>query len=663
MDNEIIANIKSLAIDMIDEAKSGHPGIVLGAAPIIYTLYAKHLEVSIKDSKWINRDRFVMSGGHGSALLYATLFMAGYDISIDDIKNFRQVGYKTPGHPEYGITPGVDISTGPLGQGFASAVGMAIASKKLYQELKLPKKNILEKDNSIINHRVYVLCGDGDLMEGITNEAASIAGNLELNNLIVLYDSNNISLDGSTDLTFRENVLSRFSSLGWNTILVKKGNDVKEINKAIEKAKNSNRPTIIEFKTIIGEGSFLAGNNKVHGKPLSKEDIEQLKNNLGLPQGKFYVNEQAKQNFQDQISTRVNSKYMEWSNNYKMYKNGLLNVKEENVNFLFDEIDYPLLTLDDFKFDEELKEATRVTNKTILNKISENIHNFIGGSADVASATNAYLDKFDYIKFSDFSGKNIYFGVREHAMGAILNGMATYNYRVFGSTFLSFSDYMKPSIRMSALMELPVTYIFSHDSILVGEDGPTHQPVEQIATLRATPNLNVFRPCDANELVYCWNEILKSKNTPSVLLLSRTDIEIKKNTVNADVSKGAYILEEEQGKLNGIIIATGTEVSTALLLAHNLKRKYDLNVRVVSMPCMELFEKQPKEYKESVLPVGYKKFVIEAGSKFGWEKYVYNDSYLFTIDNFGVSGPKDQVLEYMKYDYMTMENNIYNLIK
>ena len=484
-----------------------------------------------------------------------------------------------------------------------------------------------------------------------------------MNNLIVLYDSNNISLDGSTDLTFKENVLGRFSALGWNTLLVKKGNDVKEISKAIEKAKNSSKPTIIEFKTIIGEGSFLAGTNKVHGKPLSKEDIEQLKNNLGIPQGKFYVNEQAKMNFQNQISTRVNDKYMEWSNNYKMYKSGLLNVKDEEIKFLFEDVNYPLLSLEDFKFDEDLKEATRVTNKTIMNKIAEKIPNFIGGSADVASATNAYLEKYDYLKPDDFKGRNIYFGVREHAMGAILNGIATYNYRVFGSTFLSFSDYMKPAIRMSALMNLPVTYIFSHDSILVGEDGPTHQPIEQLATLRATPNLNVFRPCDANELVYCWNEILKSKGTPSALLLSRTEIKIMGNTVNADVSKGAYILEREQGNLNGIIISTGTEVSTACLVAYNLKRKYNLNVRVVSMPCMELFEKQPKEYKEQILPTGCKKIVIEAGSKFGWEKYVYNDSYLFTINTFGISGPKDQVLEYMKFDYMTIENGIYNLIR
>lgn len=660
MDNEILANIKSLAIDMIDSANSGHPGIALGAAPIVYTLYAKHLEVSIRDSKWLNRDRFIMSGGHGSALLYATLFMAGYDISLDDLKNFRQVGYKTPGHPEYGVTPGVDISTGPLGQGFATAVGMSIASKKLHDELLLSKKGMFGQAKSIIDHKIYVLCGDGDLMEGITNEAASIAGNLCLDNLIVLYDSNNVCLDGETNLTFKENVLEKFKALGWDTIYVKNGSNIKEIDKAITKAKSSTKPVIIEFKTIIGQGSFLEGTNKVHGKPLTKEDIEQLKNNLGIPQGKFYVNEQAKIEFQRQIADRTNDKYMQWANNYKNYKERNLNLDYEKYDFLFKKQEPIKLYLDELKFDENLKEATRKTNKIVMNKIADKLPNFIGGTADVSSATFTYLDNYGYLKEHDFSGRNIYFGVREHAMGAILNGLSVYDYRPFGSTFLSFSDYMKPAIRMSALMNLPVTYVFTHDSVLVGEDGPTHQPVEQLSTLRSIPNLNVYRPCDANELVYCWNEILKTNNKPSALALSRTDVEILNETINADVSKGAYILEKEQGILNGIIIATGTEVHTALLVAHNLKRKYDLNIRVVSMPCMELFEEQNNEYRDLILPKNYKIVVIEAGSKFGWEKYTNN---LFTINSFGVSGPKDQVLEYMKFDYNTIENGVYNIIR
>ena len=328
MDNAIIANIKTLGIDMIDAANSGHPGIVLGAAPIMYTLFAKHLNISIRDANWINRDRFVMSAGHGSALLYATLYMAGFDISLEDLKHFRKVGFKTPGHPEHGVTPGVDMSTGPLGQGFASAVGMAIASKKLREETKLPKKSALEAEKSVIDNRVYVLCGDGDLMEGISSEAASLAGHLKLDNLIVLYDSNSVSLDGPTSLTFTEDVLGRFKAFGWDTILVK-NNDVKEIDKAISKAKNNIKPTIIEIKTKIGEGSFVEGTNKAHGRPLRKEDIEQLKNNLNMPQGSFYVSEQAKMEFQRQISERTGEKYLEWSNNYKLYDQGELNLKHE----------------------------------------------------------------------------------------------------------------------------------------------------------------------------------------------------------------------------------------------------------------------------------------------------------------------------------------------
>lgn len=663
MDNEIIANIKALGIDMINKANSGHPGIVLGAAPIMYTLYAKHLDISIRDSKWINRDRFVMSAGHGSALLYATLFMAGFDISLEDLKNFRKVGYRTPGHPEVGVTAGVDMSTGPLGQGFASAVGMAIAGKRLREQTSLPKKSMVEAARSFLGNNVYVLCGDGDLMEGISTEAASIAGNLKLDNLIVLYDSNGISLDGSTNLTFTENVLDKFKALGWDTILVKNGHDVKEIDKAITKAKSNMKPTIIEFKTVIGEGSFVQGTNKAHGKPLGKEDITQLKNNLNVPQGEFYVNERAKMDFQRQISERISSKYTDWSNNYKAYDSLLLDLKHQDFDFLFDIKNPSNLTYEDFKFDDSLNEATRVTNRKIMKKIATLLPNFIGGAADTSSTTNAYLDDFGDMNGESLKGRNIYFGVREHAMGAILNGLALCKYRVFGSTFLSFADYMRPAIRMSALMKLPVTYIFSHDSILVGEDGPTHQPIEQLASLRMIPNLNVFRPCDANELVACWNVILNNYETPSALLLSRTDVPILENTKDIDISKGAYILKKEEGELNGIIIATGTEVHIALTVAHNLKRKYDLNVRVVSMPCKELFEQQNKEYKEQILPLGYKKFVIEAGSKFGWEGYVYNENYLFAVNEFGVSGPRDQVLQYLKFDYNTIEDGIYKLMR
>lgn len=661
MDNEIIANIKALGIDMIDAANSGHPGIVLGAAPIMYTLFAKHIDISIRDARWVNRDRFVMSAGHGSALLYATLFMAGYDLTIDDLKKFRQVGSKTPGHPEYRVTPGVDMTTGPLGQGIATAVGMSIASKKLRELTRLPKKSNFEASKSFIENRVYVLCGDGDLMEGISSEAASLAGHLKLDNLIVLYDSNDVSLDGPTNIAFTENVLDRFKAFGWNTIHVK-NSDVKEIDKAIEKAKSSDKPTIIEIKTKIGAGSFLEGTNKAHGKPLRKEDIEQLKNNLNLPQGSFYVNEQAKMDFQRQISERTNAKYMEWANNYKLYDAGTLDIKHDKLDFIFSDLNKVFLDIEEFRFDENLKEATRVTNQKVLNKIATKIPNFVGGAADTASAVNTTLENSSIMTSESLAGNNICFGVRENAMGAILNGLALYNYHPFGGTFLSFSDYMRPSIRMSALMNLPVTYLFSHDSILIGEDGPTHQPVEQIASLRAMPNFYVYRPCDAHELVNTWNTIMENQK-PSAILLSRTDVGLLTTTKHGDVGSGGYVVRQENGPLHGIIIASGTEVHTALIVAHNIKRKYDLNLRVVSMVCKELFEQQLPEYKNAILPRGYKKFVIEAGSKLGWEGYVYSDDYLFTVDEFGVSGPRDQVLEHMHFDYNTIENKIYDLLK
>lgn len=658
MDNQIINNIKTLGIDMISEAKSGHPGIVLGAAPILYTLYAKHININISDPNWFNRDRFVMSAGHGSALLYATLFMAGY-LTLNDLKNFRKLNSKTPGHPEYGITPGVDISTGPLGQGFATAVGMALASKKLNQELKFPKKSFLEAEESLIDHKVYVLCSDGDIMEGITSEAASIAGNLKLNNLIVLYDSNNISLDGNTDNTLKENVLDKFKAMNWNTIYVKNGNDVKSIDHAISNAKKSSKPTIIEFKTIIGLGSELENSNLVHGKPLSNIDVERLRIKLNIPNTSFYVNNDAKEYFQKQIAIRSSESYNVWSNHYNRF---MENGQKEKYNFLFKKEEVFNILSYDFRLETDLKEATRVTNQKVMKIIASNLYNFIGGSADLATATYTYLEDFGNITDIDYSGRNILFGVREQAMGAILNGISTYHYHVFGSTFLSFSDYLKPSIRMSALMSLPVTYIFTHDSINIGQDGPTHQPIEQLASLRTIPNLNVYRPCDANELIGSWNQILNS-NHPNCLILSKIDVPILNESRKDLVQKGAYIIKQEEQRLSAIIIATGTEVHTAIHIARELKQKYQIDLRIVSMPCMEEFLNQPKEYQEEILPTGYKKIVIEAGSPFGWEKFVYNDKYLICLNQFGKSGSKDEVLKEMNFDYESIKNRILEILK
>lgn len=659
MDRDIIANIKSLAIDMINEAKCGHPGISLGAAPIIYTLYSKHLNINVNDINWLNRDRFVMSAGHGAALLYATLFMAGYDININDLKHFRQINSKTPGHPELNVTPGVDISTGPLGQGFASAVGIALGEKILEAKYQLPKNSREDDDKSLFDYKVYVLCSDGDLMEGISYEAASLAGNLKLNNLIVLYDSNDITLDGATSKTFSENVLARFESLGWSTQLVKDGNDINEIDKALSRAQGSTKPTIIEVKTTIGYGSALAGTNIVHGKTLEKDDIAKIKADLNIDSTPFYVSEVLKQKFTIDIFNRGNDKYKLWQENYKYYINEMLSGDETGLDFLFTK-KLDLLKFD-WNFDMNRSESTRVINHRILNKISENIGNFIGGSADLSCSTKTYIENGGDISENNYDLKNIFFGVREGAMGAILNGLALVNFRVFGSTFLAFADYLKPAIRMSAMMELPVIYIFTHDSIMVGEDGPTHQPVEQLAMLRSIPNLNVYRPADAFELLGCWNAILSSSK-PSALILTRQEVPILMNSDPNMIDKGAYIVRKEVGRLYGIIIATGSEVHLAFKIADSIFEEYKADIRVVSMPSMNNFLNQSKQYQEEVLPNGYKKFVIEAGSSFGWHRFVYNDNYLFTIDTFGLSGKAVDVCKQFGLEFETIKNKIKKLL-
>ncbi len=660
MDKEIIANIKALGIDMINQAGSGHPGIVLGAAPIIYTLYAKHLNMSTKDNNWVNRDRFVLSAGHGSALLYATLFMSGIGLTIDDLKNFRRSDYKTPGHPELGVTPGVTISTGPLGQGLASAVGMAIAEKILERKFVLPS------GKSLINYNVYALCSDGDLMEGITNEACSLAGNLCLNNLIVLYDSNAISLDGPTTSTFTEDVLGRFKALGWNTEFVKDGNDVRAIDHAIIKAKTSSKPTIIEIKTIIGADAPMAGTNEVHGKPLDRNATSLVKTKLGLPNEPFYHSNEAMDKFREQIVKHSANKYNEWAINYKEYVSNVVHNDMSELQFLFEEtINYQLRDdiINTIYQNYEDRISMRDVNGRIMQYISDNVRNFIGGSADLSSSTKTRLIKENDITSKNFNGKNIWFGVREHAMGAILNGLAVSGFRVFGSTFLAFADYMKPAIRMAALMHLPVTYIYTHDSISIGQDGPTHQPVEQLAMLRATPNLKVYRPADAKEIIGSWNCILHDYTGPSVLVISRNDVNLLPATDSSLVEKGGYIMQKEQGPLHGIIIATGTEVHTAFHIVKELYEEQQLNIRIVSMPCMELFINQPADYQEQVLPLGVKRIVIEAGTGFGWHRFVYSPKYLITVDNFGISGTRDEVLEHCDFSYQNIKDQIIKLLK
>ena len=633
MDREIVNNIKTLGIDMIDKAGSGHPGIVLSAAPIIYTLYAKHMNVNVNDPLWENRDRFVLSAGHGSALLYATLYMAGF-LSLDDLKQFRHINSKTPGHPEYGVTNGVDMSTGPLGQGIASAVGMAIAGKQLNKKYEIPKRSKLGKEQSLFDYHVYVLCGDGDLMEGISYEATSLAGSLKLNNLIVLYDSNDISLDGKTKGVFDDDILERFKALNWNTILVKDGTLISNIDKAIEEAKNSDKPTLIQIKTILGDGSINENTNKVHGSPLDKDDITKLKLKLKIEPEEFYVDMEAKENFSKQISERSLKKY----NLFNQLSLEFNYTKQDNK-----------IDLSHLVFDSNLNESLRVTNGKIMKEIERKLPNFIGGSADLSSSTKTIINN------------NINFGVREHAMGAILNGLALSNYHAFGSTFLVFSDYLKPSMRLSALMNLPVTYIFTHDSINIGQDGPTHQPIEQLISLRSIPNMNVFRPADAKEIVGSWEYIINNKK-PSCLVLSRNEVSLNKLTNSKSVMYGGYIVRKEN-HLHATIISTGSEVELSIKIADYLYETYKLDIRVVSMPNRELFLNQSKEYQESIVPKGYRTIVIEAGSKYGWEGFVYSDKYLITLDKFGCSGTSEEVLNEMDFSYDKILQKVIKLLK
>lgn len=652
MDEKIINNIKSLAIDMIHEANSGHPGIALGAAPILYTLYGYHMNVATSDPSWVNRDRFVMSAGHGSALLYATLYMAGFNITIDDLKKFRRFPSRTPGHPELGITPGVDVSTGPLGQGIAMGVGLAIAEK-------MQKARTIYNNKSLIDHNVYVLCGDGDLMEGISYEAMSLAGTLNLDNLIILYDSNSVSLDGTTEATFTESVQGRVRSLGFDYEFVK-DDSVININKAIIKAKNNKKPTLIEIKTVIGKGSYQEGTNAVHGKPLTDDDIKQLKYNLNIPTNPFYVDEEARNYYRKLVSERSNLAYTNFASIYKEASNNEEYMKK--ISFIFNN-NLKCNFLDfDFHLDDIKTEATRVTNKKIMNIISKYIPFMIGGSADVASTTNAYLDQMGDVINGNFLGRNIRYGVREHAMGAISNGLALANFRPFASSFLCFSDYLKPSIRLSALMNLPVTYIFTHDSILVGQDGPTHQPIEQLAMLRSIPNLYVYRPCDAKEIIGMWNIILNQNMSPSAIILSRTDVEQLEMTDPKKVAFGAYIVKEVE-RLDGIIVATGTEVSLAIKLAEQIKRENNIDLRVISMPVEKLYNIQREEYKNMIMPKNVKTFTLEAASSFGWEKYATDSSYILSVDNFGVSGTKDEVLNATKFDFISLKEKIVNKYK
>ena len=649
VDKKIIDQIRSIGIDMIDTANSGHPGVVLGAAPIIYTLYARHLRISPQNPNYFNRDRFILSAGHGSALLYATLFMAGYDITIDDLKDFRKIDSITPGHPEYGKTPGVDMTTGPLGQGIATAVGIAMAEAQLREKFGNKK---------LIDYNTYVLCGDGDLMEGVSYEAMSLAGTLKLNKLIVLYDSNDITLDGSTTLTFKEDIRKRVESMNWNYIKVLDGENYDDISKAIEHAKSSDLPTLIEVKTTIGKYSMLEGTSLVHGSPLSKVDITNVKEKLNQRDIPFAVS----QNLQAEFTEMINGRCKDLEANFNKNLSALAEDEIFEINKFINN-DFKI-NINDFMYEApiDLEESPRDTSNKILSYVAKNNNIVVGGSADLFAANKTYISEAGDFSADNYLGKNIFFGVREAAMGAILNGLALCGFRPYGSTFLTFSDYMRSQMRLACMLNLPIIYILTHDSISVGEDGPTHQPIEQLVSLRSMPNLDVFRPADANEVIGSYKAILEENAGPSVIALSRNKLPILQESNASNVSLGAYIAFDTNRKPDGIILSAGEEVHQSIQVAKNLRVK-GLEVRVVSVPNLNRFLKQPKEYIDELLPVEVRKIVVEASSSFSWNSLIFDKKYLITLDQFGASGKKDDVYKKFGFDVESLEVKIEELLK
>lgn len=647
IEEKIIGEIKSLGLDMIEEAGSGHPGIVLGAAPILYTLYLNHLRFDASNPNFYNRDRFIMSAGHGSSLLYSILYFAGYDLSLDDLKAFRRLNSKTPGHPEYRKTPGVEMTTGPLGQGFATAVGYAIAEKHT--------EALINKKEKVIDYNIYCLCGDGDLMEGVSYEAASLAGSLKLDNLIVLYDSNKITMDGKIDNVFDEDITKRFESMNWTVLTT--SDEPQDIDDAIIKAKEADKPTIIQVATTIGKDSSLAGSNKSHSGCFDKEEMSKIKTTLGVRDIPFTISNEAVEEFRSYIKERNK----DLVTNFDKIKEMLDEEEKSILNKLINPDKSIKLTTLDYTKPDDNEELLRISAKKVLNSYSLISPLIIGGNADTSSSTKIYLNELTPFTKDNYMGRNINFGVREHAMASIANGLALAGYRPFVSTFLSFSDYLKPALRLTALMDLPVTYIFTHDSISIGQDGPTHQPVEQLVSLRAIPNMEVFRPADSNEVIGSFKTIYEN-NSPSSLIIGRGSIKILESTSISATSKGGYIVHNEERKLDGVIIATGEEVTLALEVMQLLKEKgYDL--RVVSMPSIERYNSLTKEEKEELLPLGVKKFVIEKGSSYSWYSFVYKDSYLFTLDKFGASGKTEEVNSFYGFTKEEISLKIEALLK
>ena len=624
--------IRFLSADAIEKAKSGHPGMPLGMADVAAVLFGRYLKVNPADPRWFDRDRFVLSAGHGSMLLYSLFYLMGYnDITLDDIKNFRQLGSKTAGHPEYGHLAGIDMTTGPLGQGISSAVGMALAERRINAEF----------GNDLCNHYTYVICGDGCLMEGISEEAISLAGLWKLNKLIVFWDNNNITIDGTVDKSNGTDQIARFKAVGWNTISIN-GQDYSEIANAIEQAQKSDKPTLIACKTTIGFGApHKQGTPKVHGSPLGAEELAEMRQNLGWTAEPFEIPTEIMAAWRA-AGQRSAAQYAEWQNNAQTnakFLDYITNKLPQNWNKDLNELENKAVK-------EQISVATRKASQLCLENIMGRIPQIIGGSADLAASNLTFVEGMKTITAADYDGNNVMYGIREHAMGAIMNGMALHGGVIpYGGTFFVFSDYMRPSMRLAALMGLRVIYVLTHDSIGVGEDGPTHQPIEHLASYRAMPNIYTFRPCDVVETAEAWKIALESEQTPSILALSRQNVPTLRTKTTENLSRfGAYVMSPAQREPQATILATGTEVALAVEAQKRL-RADGVEVSVVSMPCCELFDAQPEEYKRSILGKA-PRIAVEAAAVYGWEKYTGSSENVIGLSGFGASGKGEDVYKH-----------------
>ena len=656
IDTTCVNAIRVLSADAIQKANSGHPGLPLGAAPIAYELWANHMNHNAKDPKWANRDRFILSAGHGSMLLYSLLHLYGYGLTLDDIKQFRQDGSLTPGHPEYAHTTGVEATTGPLGAGLGMAVGMAMAEAHLAAVFNKP-------DYPVVDHYTLALCGDGCLMEGISSEALSLAGTLGLSKLVILYDSNNISIEGNTDLAFTENVQARMAAFGFQTITVEDGTDTAAIGKAIEEAKaDKEHPSFITIKTQIGYGCpAKQGSADAHGSPLGEENVVAMKKNLNWPKPEetFYVPDEVYAHYEE-LSKKAAAAESDWQKLFDAYVAAFPDMKAKWDAYHSDIDANALLNDEEFWAYEDKPQATRSLSGTMINRLKDRMPQLFGGSADLAPSNKTEMKGEGSFGKADYSGRNIHFGVRELAMGAMTNGLALHGgVRPYAGTFFVFSDYMKPMIRLAALMGLPTTYVLTHDSIGVGEDGPTHEPIEQLAMLRSIPNVNVFRPADATETAAGWYLAVTSQKTPTALVLTRQNLPQLSGS-SKDALKGAYVIADASKAVpDAIIMASGSEVELAVNAKAELA-KAGIDVRVVSMPCLELFEQQDEAYKEQVLPKAVRaRVAVEAASDFGWGKYVGLDGATVSMKSFGASAPAGTLFK--KFGFTT--ENVVETVK